>query len=128
MSSIDKVRDTADAFERIFLIEVMGRNAGFLALNAALSSAADYVVVPEFFESADKEIEKMVQDQIAEMIIGIKIDNQFGPVIIIGSGGIYTELINDSVTLLLPLTGTVILKAINKLKINKLHLSHNLKS
>ncbi|CAA0348494.1 6-phosphofructokinase [Alteromonas alvinellae] len=60
MSSIDKVRDTADAFERIFLIEVMGRNAGFLALNAALSSAADYVVVPEFFESADKEIEKIV--------------------------------------------------------------------
>ena len=60
MSSIDKVRDTADAFERIFLIEVMGRNAGFLALNAALSSAADYVVVPEFFESAEKEIEKLV--------------------------------------------------------------------
>ncbi|WP_334060113.1 ATP-dependent 6-phosphofructokinase [Alteromonas sp. S005] len=60
MSSIDKVRDTADAFERIFLIEVMGRNAGFLALNAALSSAADYVVVPEFFDSAEKEIEKLV--------------------------------------------------------------------
>ncbi|MDY6976815.1 MAG: ATP-dependent 6-phosphofructokinase [Pseudomonadota bacterium] len=60
MSSIDKVRDTADAFERIFLIEVMGRNAGFLALNAALSSAADYVVVPEFFDSVDKEIEKLV--------------------------------------------------------------------
>ena len=60
MSSIDKVRDTADAFERIFLIEVMGRNAGFLALNAALSSAAVYVVVPEFFDSAEKEIEKLV--------------------------------------------------------------------
>ena len=60
MSSIDKVRDTADAFERIFLVEVMGRNAGFLALNAALSSAADYVVVPEFFTSAEAEIQKIV--------------------------------------------------------------------
>lgn len=60
MSSIDKVRDTADAFERIFLVEVMGRNAGFLALNAALSSAADYVIVPEFFESPDVEISKIV--------------------------------------------------------------------
>ena len=60
MSSIDKVRDTADAFERIFLVEVMGRNAGFLALNAALSSAADYVIVPEFFSSAESEIEKLV--------------------------------------------------------------------
>ncbi len=61
MSSIDKVRDTADAFERIFLVEVMGRNAGFLALNAALSSAADYVVVPEFFASAEAEIQKIVK-------------------------------------------------------------------
>ncbi|MEC9276198.1 MAG: ATP-dependent 6-phosphofructokinase [Pseudomonadota bacterium] len=60
MSSIDKVRDTADAFERIFLVEVMGRNAGFLALNGALSAAADYVVVPEFFESAETEIKKIV--------------------------------------------------------------------
>jgi len=65
-------------------------------------------------------IEKMIQDQITEMIIGIKIDNQFGPVIIIGSGGIYTELVSDSVTLLLPLTKNIILKAVNKLKISKL--------
>ena len=44
-------------------------------------------------------IEQMIQDQVTEMIIGIKIDDQFGPVIIVGAGGIYTELMNDSVTL-----------------------------
>ena len=55
-----------------------------------------------------------------KMIIGIKIDDQFGPVIIVGTGGIYAELINDSVTLLLPLTKSIILKAINDLKISKL--------
>ena len=60
MNSIDKVRDTADAFERIFLVEVMGRHAGFLALNAALSSAADYVILPEFFESPKGEIKKIL--------------------------------------------------------------------
>jgi len=65
-------------------------------------------------------IEKMIQDQVAEMIIGIKIDDQFGPVIIVGAGGIYTELIDDSVTLLLPLNKSIILKAINGLKISKL--------
>ena len=65
-------------------------------------------------------IEKMIQDQIAEIIIGIKIDDQFGPIIIVGSGGIYTELINDSVTLLLPLKKSMILKAINDLKISKI--------
>ena len=65
-------------------------------------------------------IEKMIQDQVVEMIIGIKADDLFGPVIIIGSGGIYTELINDSITLLLPLRKSSILKAINSLKISKL--------
>ena len=59
VSSIDKVRDTADAFERIFLVEVMGRHAGFLALNAALASAADYVIVPELFESEDAELKSI---------------------------------------------------------------------
>ncbi len=62
-------------------------------------------------------IEKMIQDQIAEIIIGIKIDDQFGPIIIVGSGGIYTELINDSITLLLPLKKSMVLKAIKNLKI-----------
>ena len=65
-------------------------------------------------------IEKMIQDQVIEMIIGIKIDDQFGPVIIVGAGGIYTELMNDSVTLLLPLKKSIVLKAINDLKISKL--------
>lgn len=61
MNSIDKVRDTADAFERIFLVEVMGRHAGFLALNAAISAAADYVIVPEFFSSEQDEINNIVK-------------------------------------------------------------------
>ncbi len=47
LGSIDKVRDTADAFERIFLVEVMGRHAGFIALSAAVSSGADQVLLPE---------------------------------------------------------------------------------
>ena len=62
----------------------------------------------------------MVDDKVAEMIIGIKVDDQFGPLIVIGSGGIYTELLNDSITLLLPLTKSIILDAINNLKISKL--------
>ena len=65
-------------------------------------------------------IEEMIEDQVTEMIVGIKIDNQFGPIIVIGAGGIYTELINDSITLLPPLTKSIVFKAINDLKISKL--------
>ncbi|WP_100657408.1 ATP-dependent 6-phosphofructokinase [Alteromonas flava] len=62
VSSIDKVRDTADAFERIFLVEVMGRHAGFIALNAALASASDHVIVPELFQSEEHALQAMISE------------------------------------------------------------------
>ena len=65
VTSIDKVRDTADAFERIFLVEVMGRHAGFLGLNAALAGAADYVILPELFESEQQSLDDIMA-QITE--------------------------------------------------------------
>ncbi|GAA0857348.1 ATP-dependent 6-phosphofructokinase [Aliiglaciecola litoralis] len=60
LDSIDKVRDTADAFERIFLIEVMGRNAGFIGLNAAIASGADQVMVPELTRSCEDELKNII--------------------------------------------------------------------
>jgi 6-phosphofructokinase 1 len=62
VSSIDKVRDTADAFERIFLVEVMGRHAGFIALNAAIASASDHVVVPEIFQNRETAMAQMLAE------------------------------------------------------------------
>ena len=47
LQAIDKVRDTADAFERIFLVEVMGRMAGFIALGVGIGCGAEFVLVPE---------------------------------------------------------------------------------
>lgn len=47
LECIDKIRDTADAFERTFYIEVMGRHAGFIALDVGLSSGAEYIAIPE---------------------------------------------------------------------------------
>ncbi|MDC0037310.1 acetate--CoA ligase family protein [Alphaproteobacteria bacterium] len=65
-------------------------------------------------------IEKMITDNVFEMIIGIKNDNEFGPTIILGAGGIYTELFKDTTTLLLPLTKRIILEEIKKLKFSKI--------
>ncbi|WJG10994.1 ATP-dependent 6-phosphofructokinase [Aliiglaciecola sp. LCG003] len=60
LESIDKVRDTADAFERVFLVEVMGRHAGFIGLNAAIASASDQVMLPELSQKCDDELENII--------------------------------------------------------------------
>lgn len=45
--NIDKIRDTADALERTFYIEVMGRSSGFIALEVGLGCGAEYIAIPE---------------------------------------------------------------------------------
>ena len=47
IDAVDKIRDTAEAFERTFYIEVMGRNSGFIASEVALSVGAEYCAIPE---------------------------------------------------------------------------------
>jgi len=47
IEAADKIRDTATAHERLFFIEVMGRDAGFLALNGGIASGAEAVLIPE---------------------------------------------------------------------------------
>ena len=51
---VDKIRDTATSHERIFFIEVMGRDAGFLAQNSAIASGAEAAVIPEDSSNADQ--------------------------------------------------------------------------
>jgi len=58
IDAIDKIRDTASSHHRIFFVEVMGRNAGFIALNSALASGAESVLIPE--ELTD--IERLAKD------------------------------------------------------------------
>jgi 6-phosphofructokinase 1 len=48
LDAIDKIRDTADAFERTFIVEVMGRHTGYLALAAGIAAGAEQVLCPEY--------------------------------------------------------------------------------
>ncbi len=59
MECVDKIRDTAPSHERLFFIEVMGRDAGFLALNGAIASGAEAAIIPEISTQVD---------QLAELI------------------------------------------------------------
>ena len=47
MECVDRIRDTANSHERIFFVEVMGRDAGFLAQNSAIACGAEAAIVPE---------------------------------------------------------------------------------
>jgi len=47
MNAIDNIKDTANAHDRLFFVEVMGRDAGFIALNVGLATGAEAVLVPE---------------------------------------------------------------------------------
>ncbi len=54
MDAVDKIRDTASSHERLFFIEVMGRNAGFLALNGAIATGAEAAIIPEIATEVDQ--------------------------------------------------------------------------
>ena len=54
VEAVDKIRDTATSHERIFFIEVMGREAGFLALNGAIASGAEAAIIPEIATEVDQ--------------------------------------------------------------------------
>jgi len=47
VGAIDKIRDTADAHDRLFIIEVMGRDAGFIALHSGIATGAENILIPE---------------------------------------------------------------------------------
>lgn len=59
MECVDKLRDTATSHERVFLVEVMGRDAGFLTLNAAIAGGCEAAIIPE---------RKALKEQIEEAI------------------------------------------------------------
>ncbi|MEI7472854.1 MAG: 6-phosphofructokinase [Chitinophagaceae bacterium] len=47
VEAIDKIRDTAEAHDRLFVIEVMGRDAGYIALHSGISTGAENILIPE---------------------------------------------------------------------------------
>ena len=51
---VDRIRDTAQSHERIFFLEVMGRDAGFLAQNSAIASGAEAAIIPEDSTDVDQ--------------------------------------------------------------------------
>jgi 6-phosphofructokinase 1 len=61
LDAVDRIRDTAASHQRIFFIEVMGRDAGFIALDVAVAGGAEYVLVPEVPTDIDEMCDVLVK-------------------------------------------------------------------
>ena len=61
LDAVDKIRDTATSHERLFFVEVMGRDAGFLALNGAIAAGAEAAIIPEFSTEVD-QLEQFIEN------------------------------------------------------------------
>lgn len=71
--AIDKIRDTAESHGRLFFIEVMGRHAGFIALDVGIACGAEYVAVPETLTDIDELYRRIVSqglDKRTVVIVG----------------------------------------------------------
>lgn len=71
VEAVDKIRDTASSHNRLFIVEVMGKDAGFIALRSGLASGAEAVLVPEVPTLVDDLIEKLTNGRRADKTSGI---------------------------------------------------------
>lgn len=77
MEAIDKIRDTADAHDRLFLIEVMGRDSGFIALETGIASGAELILLPETLKNTG---------QIKDALKGIVKEHRRSTLVVVAEG------------------------------------------
>ncbi|WP_107039868.1 6-phosphofructokinase [Brumimicrobium mesophilum] len=81
VAAVDKIRDTASSHKRIFFVEVMGRDSGFLALNSAIASGAESVLIPETItdiEAIANQIKSQNKGRRSSIIIVAEGDEEGG--------------------------------------------------
>ncbi len=63
VDAVDKIRDTAESHDRVFIVEVMGRDAGLIALRSGIGSGAEAILIPETKNDVQKLIERLKNGQ-----------------------------------------------------------------
>lgn len=78
MHAIDNIRDTASSHDRLFFIEVMGRDAGFIAVNSGIAGGAAAIMIPE---------KKMTTDQLIEKLEAGAKSKKLSSLVVVAEGG-----------------------------------------
>lgn len=71
VEAIDKIRDTADAHDRLFIIEVMGRDAGYIALHSGIATGAENILVPERKTDIEDMINSLMEKERRQKLVNI---------------------------------------------------------
>lgn len=71
VEAIDKIRDTAEAHDRMFVVEVMGRDAGYIALNSGIACGAEDILVPELTTDFNEILERISNDERRKKLVNI---------------------------------------------------------
>jgi 6-phosphofructokinase 1 len=71
VEAIDKIRDTMDAHDRIFIIEVMGRDAGYIALHSGIATGAENILVPELKTDINQIVESLLEKERRKKLVNL---------------------------------------------------------
>lgn len=71
VEAIDKIRDTADAHDRLFIIEVMGRDAGYIALHSGIATGAENILIPERKTEIENIIEQLAEKERRKKLVNL---------------------------------------------------------
>ena len=71
VEAIDKIRDTMDAHDRIFIIEVMGRDAGYIALHSGIATGAENILIPEQKTNIDDIIRSLKEKERRKKLVNL---------------------------------------------------------
>ncbi|GAB3347457.1 6-phosphofructokinase [Arachidicoccus ginsenosidivorans] len=71
VQAIDKIRDTADAHDRLFIVEVMGRHAGYIALHSGIATGAETILIPEAATNIEDVIASLSEKEKRKKLVNI---------------------------------------------------------
>jgi 6-phosphofructokinase 1 len=71
VEAIDKIRDTMDAHDRIFIIEVMGRDAGYIALHSGIATGAENILIPERKTNIEEIIRSLQEKERRKKLVNL---------------------------------------------------------
>ena len=71
VEAIDKIRDTADAHDRLFVIEVMGRDAGYIALHSGIATGAEHILIPETKTDIEAVIDSLEEKERRRKLVNM---------------------------------------------------------